>query len=115
MPRIRITPEAKREIGHRIARLRAHDAMLMVLRTFANADLKRGAFGEALWSVERPEPWSAVVLPFSTIAAALAAQAIELEIGEVDGIKVGVLAVEKCPPLQVELDELELRVREIDA
>ena len=87
----------------------------MVLRTFANADLTRSPFGEAIWSVDRPEAWSAVVLSFGTVAAALAIQAIELKVEEVDGIKVGVLALEKLPSLQIELHERALHVREIDA
>ena len=87
----------------------------MVLRTFANADLTRGAFGETIWSVEHPNPWSAVVLSFGTVAAALASQAIELKIEEVDGVRVGMLALEKLPSPQIELRERALHVREIDA
>jgi hypothetical protein len=113
--RITITPEAKREIEHRLARLHAHDGGLMVLRTFAKADLTRSAFGEAKWSVERPEPWSATVISFGTIAAALASQAVELKVQEVDGVQVGFLALEEFPPLQVELHGKALHVRERDA
>ena len=112
---VTITPEAKREIEHRITRLHAHDAGLMVLRTFAKADLARGAFGEAMWSVERPEPWSAAVVSFGSVAAALATQALELKVEEIDGVKVGVLALETLPPLQVELHGQALHVRKLDA
>jgi len=113
--RITITPEAKREIEHRLARLHAHDGGLIVLRTFAKADLTRSVFGEAKWSVERPEPWSATVVSFGTVATALASQAIELKVHEVNGLKVGVLALEKLPSLQVELHGKALHVHQIDA
>jgi hypothetical protein len=114
MAEISITAQANREIQHRLMRLNAHYAALLLLKRLPDADLKRGRFGEVLWSVDRPEGWSAEVGSIAPMAAALCG--VALEVFDVDGIRVAVLALDK-PPTNLRIDWVggALHVREPDA
>ena len=116
MAEITITAQANREIRHRVMRLNARDAALVLLKRLPDADLKRGPFGEVLGSVDRPEGWSAEVGSIAPMAAALSGHGVALEVFDVDGIGVAVLALDK-PPTNLCIDWVggALHVRERDA
>jgi len=63
MPSIRVTPEAAAELRKRIDGLGLPNSFVAIFRDMTQADLTRGAKGEAVWTVEHPpDQWRCEVL-----------------------------------------------------
>jgi hypothetical protein len=53
MPNITVTPDAATEIRKRIKNATLPNTILAIFRLNKGADLRRGAHGEAIWTMER--------------------------------------------------------------